>query len=143
MVQVNSYSTHTDQRWYAGFIAAIGLGLGIAGGTGMWLWTHMLGPALLVAGVSLLMIPILALPLWRQPGIRLDFEGDELHICYADGREYEVYAVPASDFLFRQNFLEKKHNAGRIQVKKTIFYFYGVQNYAETRQYILENFPHF
>ena len=143
MEHSNSFSTCTDQRWYAGFTSAIALGLGIFGGFGMWLWTHMLGPALLVAGVTLLMIPIIALPLARQASIRLDFESDELHIRYADGRYYEVYAVPASDFLCRQNFLEKKYNVGRIQVKKTIFCFYGVQNYAESCQYIRENFPNY
>ena len=137
------FSTRTDQRWYAGFTVLICLGLAVAGGIGMWLWTKMPGPALLVSGVFLFTAVFMGLMLLRQKNIALEFIGDELHIRHVDGNLYEVYAVPASDFVCHQSSLEKKYNVGRISIKKTIFNFYGVQRYDETCSYIKDNFPDF
>ena len=135
------FSTRTDQRWYAGCSALICLGLGIAAAVGMWLWLRIAGAALLVGGVLILMAPVMMLTLGRQQNIRLEFSGDELCIYHFNGQTYEIYDIPASDFICRQNFLEKRYDVGRIQVRNTIFYFYGVQNYAETCRYIQDNFP--
>jgi len=143
MENVTQFSTRTDQRWYAGYNAVIGLGLGLVGGIGMWLWLHMTGPALLVGGVCVLTELFMMLILSRQNNIRLEFQGDELRIHHLDGNHYEMRAIPVSDFICRQNSLEKKRNVGRIQIRRTIFTFYGVQNYAETCRYIQENFPDF
>lgn len=141
MENEKKYSTHTDQRWYAAYTSAIFLALGASGGIAMWLWLKIPGPALMVSGVCIFLMIVMGLILARQSSIRLDFAGDELHIHNSDGNYYYIYDVPASDFVCSQNFLEKKHNAGRIKVKSTIFCFYGVQNYSDTCRYIRDNFP--
>lgn len=86
---------------------------------------------------------MLVLVLKGRPEVILRFEGDELHIRNSDYKDYQVYAVPASTFVFRQSSYGKKRNIGTLRIKGTIFEFYGVQNFAETKQYIQENFPQY
>lgn len=141
MDTVNNYSTRSDQRWYIGTIVITFLILGIVGCAAMWIWSGMPGPGMMVLMVSVFGAVFMPLMLKNQPNAQLHFVGDELRINHVDGKKYEVYAVPASDFVCRQSALEKKYNVGRIQVKGTIFCFYGVQNFDETCRYIRENFP--
>lgn len=137
------FSTRTDQRWYAGFTAVIFLFLSLFCGGIMWLWLHMIGPALFVSGILLLCNIVFCLYLWKQKNIPLHFYGNQLLIFHLDGITYKIENVPARVFLFRQNALERKHNAGRIKIKGTQFYLYGVQDFDRTRRYIQENFPAF
>ena len=139
----NQFSTRTDQRWYAAYTAVMSLVLGIAGGIFMWVWLKMAEPALFIFGITLLCGLFIFLALRKQKNIPLHFYGNLLHIFHLDGMEYKIEAVPGWVFQFRQNPLERKYNVGRIKIKGTGFYLYGVQNYAETCRYIQENFPDF
>lgn len=141
MNTTHEFTTHSDQRWYAGLTAVTFILIGIVSAVGTWIWFGTPGPALMVLLTALFCGAIMVLILKKQPNAQLHFVADELHITHVDGKRYEVYAVPASDFLCRQSTLERKYNVGRIQIKGTIFYFYGIQNFAETRRYIQESFP--
>lgn len=143
METTNQFTTRSDQRWYIGMSTIIFILIGIIGGAGMWIWSGMPGPGWMVLFLALFSGGFMALMLKNQPNAQLHFVGDELRINHVDGKKYEVYAVPASDFICRQTPLERKYNVGRIQVKGTIFCFYGVQNYDETCRYILDNFPNY
>ena len=57
------------------------------------------------------------------------------------GKQYNIYAVPSSDFVFMQTPLEKKLNIGCLRIKHTSFWMVGVKNIAETKEYIQINFP--
>ena len=136
----NQFSTRTDQRWYGAYAGVVNLALGAAAGTFMWLWLRMLGPAIMVGGVFLLLVPVMVLTLSRQRSIPLHFYGNQLQIFHLDGLIYTFEDIPLRVFQFRQNALECKHNVGRIKIKGTQFYLYGVQNFEETHHYIRENF---
>ena len=140
MDNLKQFSTRTDQRWYGGYVGFVSLALGAAAGIFMWLWLRMVAPALLVGSVFLLMVPVMVLTLSRQQSIILHFYGNQLQIFYLDGLVYTLSDLPLRVFQFRQNALERKRNTGRIKIKGTQFYLYGVQNFEETRRYILENF---
>ena len=134
------FSTRTDQRWYAAYTTVISLVMGIVGGIFMWVWLKTSGPALFIFGATLLFSLFIFLTLCRQKNIPLHFYGNILHIFHLDGMEYKIEAVPGWAFQLRQNSLERKYNVGRIKIKGTQFYLYGVQNYSETCRYIRENF---
>ena len=136
----NRFSTRTDQRWYAFYAAVICLALGVAAGSFMWVWLHIPGPVILVGGTFVLMAPAAVLALTRQQNVPLHFYDDHLQIFHLDGLIYNIDHVPARVFRFRQNALERKYDVGRLKVKGTQFYLYGVQHFEETRRYILENF---
>lgn len=76
------------------------------------------------------------------PPVTLRFVKDELYISDSNGKEYNVYAVPASDFVFMQTPLEKKYNIGSLRIKHTVFWMFGVKNFQETKQYVYDHFPH-
>ena len=98
---------------------------------------------MLIGVLFVAVVLMLFLILKGRPEVILRFEGDELHIRNSDYKDYEVYAVPASTFVFRQNGYGKKHNIGKLRIKGTIFTFYGVQDFEATKKYVQENFPHF
>ena len=135
------FTTRSDQRWYIGLNVVTFLLIGIVGAAAMWIWSGMPGPGWMVLLVCLFGGGFMSLILKKQPNARLHFVGDRLKIDHVDGNRYEVHSVPASHFSFRQTAFEKKHNVGRLQLKGSIFYFYGVQNFDETCRYIRENFP--
>lgn len=141
METTHEFTTHSDQRWYIGLTVCTFILMGIAGGVGTWIWLGDPGPGLIVLLAALLCGAFMMLILKKQPNAQLHFVADELHIAHVDGKRYEVYAVPSGDFLCRQSTLERKYNVGRIQIRGTIFYFYGIQNFAETCRYIQETFP--
>lgn len=76
-----------------------------------------------------------------SPPVMLRFKNDELLIADSNGKEYQVYAVPASDFVFIQTPLEKKFNIGCMRVKHTAFFMFGVKNISGTKEYIQIHFP--
>ena len=137
----NQFSTRTDQRWYGAYAGMVCLALGAAAGIFMWLWLRMLGPAIMVGGIFLLLAPVMVLTLSRQRSIPLHFYGKQLQIFHLDGHIYTLSDLPLRVFRFYQNPLERKHNVGRIKIKGTPFYLYGVQSYSETCEYIRKNFP--
>ena len=137
----NQFTTRTDQRWYASYTAAIGLALGCAGALFMWGWLKQAAPALFLLVIILFCVLYIFLLLRRQRNIPLHFYGNFLHIFHLDGMEYKLEGIPFRVFRFYQNPLERKQNVGRIKIKGTPFYFYGVQNYSETCEYIRKNFP--
>lgn len=139
----NQFSTHTDQRWYAACNAVIFLFLILFCGCIMWLWLHLITPALFVSGILLLCDIAVYLYLRKQRNIPLHFYGNQLLIFHLDGMNYKIEDVPARVFQLRQNSLERKYNVGRIKIKGTQFYLYGVQDFDNTRRYIQENFPAF
>lgn len=141
MENLLQFSTRTDQRWYAASTAVIGLSLGVAGSIFMWVWLNQLPPALFIFGITLLCNLFLYSALRRQKNIPLHFYGNRLHIFHLDGMTYKIEGVPRQAFRFYQNPLERKYNVGRIKIKGTQIYLYGVQNYMETCRYIRQFFP--
>ena len=141
MDKLVQFSTRTDQRWYAAYIAVIGLSLGMAGGIFMWVWLKQLPPALFIFSITLLCVLFFYFTLRRQKNIPLHFYGNALHIFHLDGMEYKIEGVPGPFFRFYQNPMERKYNVGRIKIKGTQIYLYGVQNYMETCRYIRQTFP--
>ena len=77
-----------------------------------------------------------------SPPVTLRFVDDELYISDSNGKEYNIYAVPASHFVFMQTPLEKKYNIGCLRIKRTVFWMVGVKNVTETKAYINNHFPH-
>lgn len=77
------------------------------------------------------------------PPATLRFVNDELFINDIGTKEYHVYAVTASDFVFMQTPLEKKINLGCLWIKGTIFWMCGVKNFAETKAYVADHFPNY
>ena len=55
--------------------------------------------------------------------------------------ETEVYSVPASDFIVKQNFLEKPLHVCHIRVKGTTLYYRGVPEVETVKEWIQANFP--
>ena len=76
-----------------------------------------------------------------SPPVTLCFKNNELFITDSNGKQYNIYAVPSSDFVFMQTPLEKKLNIGCLRIKHTSFWMVGVKNIAETKEYIQINFP--
>ena len=143
MEKATQFSTRTDQHWYAAYTAVIGLALGAAGSIFMWVWLNMAAPALFIFFITLLCDLFIYFALRRQKNIPMHFYGNVLHIFHLDGLEYIIEGVPSLVFRFYQNPLERKYNVGRIKIKGTQFYLYGVQNYEETCRYIRKSFPNF
>ena len=140
-MNTQEYHTHTDQRWYAGFVAAVCLIVSIVAALCIGVWLHAATPAFFVLGIGIGMSLIMGLILMRQNPAQLHFENDTLSLRLPNGQEYIVYDVPAQDFYCIQTSFERKYNVGRISIKRTVFDFYGVQNFTETCRYIKENFP--
>lgn len=71
----------------------------------------------------------------------LHFEGDELHVKNNfNGETYEVYAVPTTDFKFRQSKKMKELDCADLQIRRTMLGFPCVKNVTAMRQYIQEHF---
>jgi len=68
---------------------------------------------------------------------RLYFEDDFLLIKdRTTGEAFEVYDIPASDFIINQTKRDKKRNYCSMAIKHTVFAFGGVKNYRELKEYI-------
>ena len=68
---------------------------------------------------------------------RLCFENDFLLIKdRTAGEVFEVYDIPASDFIINQTKKEKKLNYCSVAIKHTVFSFGGVKNCRELKEYI-------
>ena len=98
---------------------------------------------MLIIGLFIAVEFMLVLVLKDRPEVILRFKGNELHIRNSDYKDYEVYAVPASAFIFKQSPFDKKRNVGKLRIKGTIFTFYGVQDFENTKQYVEEHFTHY
>ena len=71
----------------------------------------------------------------------LHFEGDVLTITDNSKNErYEVYDIPASDFIINQNKKEKNLDYCSVGIKSTVFAFGGVKKCKELREYIANNY---
>lgn len=71
----------------------------------------------------------------------LKFEGDRLYITdKANASVYEVFDIPASDFIINQTKREAKKDYCSLAIKNTVFAFGGVKNCAQLKQYILEHY---
>ncbi len=77
-----------------------------------------------------------------SPPVTLRFKDDELYISDSNGKEYNVYAVSAADFVFMQTPLEKKYDIGCLRIKHTVFWMFGVKKFSETKAYVNDHFPH-
>lgn len=55
--------------------------------------------------------------------------------------ETEVYGIPASDLLVKQNFIEKRFKVCHIRVRGTAMYFRGVREPEKVKAWIAANFP--
>lgn len=71
----------------------------------------------------------------------LHFEDDNLCITNRVTNEvFEVYDIPASDFVINQSKKEKDINYCSLLIKNTIFAFGGIKNCSELKEYISENY---
>ncbi|MBP1576467.1 MAG: hypothetical protein J6A68_02930 [Oscillospiraceae bacterium] len=71
----------------------------------------------------------------------LYFVGDRLFITNKKThKRYEVYDIPASDFIINQKSKEKEMDYCSLMIKNTRFGFGGVKKYTELKQYISENY---
>ena len=72
---------------------------------------------------------------------RLCFENDFLLIKdRTAGEVFEVYDIPASDFIINQTAKEKKLNYCSVAIKHTIFRFGGIKNCNELKEYISNHY---
>ena len=71
----------------------------------------------------------------------LYFENDQLYLTNrATGERFEVYNIPASDFVITQTKKEKSLNYCSVLIKDTVFSFGGIKNCSELQKYITENY---
>ncbi|MBQ7761296.1 MAG: hypothetical protein IJ400_04495 [Clostridia bacterium] len=69
------------------------------------------------------------------------FEGNVLHINgVKPAQEWVVYDIPASDFIITQSKGERECDCCTVKIKDTAFKFYGVESYAQLKNYIESNF---
>lgn len=72
---------------------------------------------------------------------QLHFENDILYIKdRKKGESFEVYDIPASDFIINQTAKEKKLNYCSVAIKHTIFRFGGIKNCNELKEYISNHY---
>ena len=72
---------------------------------------------------------------------RLYFKGDFLTVLNVNtGHEWDIYDIPASNFIINQSRKEKKYDYCSISIKQTIFHFGGVKNYHQLKAYIEEHY---
>ena len=77
----------------------------------------------------------------RNQDWTLHFQEDELHITNnSTGDRYEVYAIPTTDFRFRQTKREKELDYGTLTIRRTIFGFPALQNVTAVKAYVQEHF---
>lgn len=71
----------------------------------------------------------------------LRFAGDELHVTNNfTGDNYEIYAIPTTDFRFRQTKKDKEMDYGTLSIRRTIFGFPSVKNITAVKAYVQEHF---
>ena len=138
-MEAAQFKTTTIPKYYLIHSLIWGLCAGIIGTIALYIFMPMY--AMLFAAMMIGVEIMLVFALKGRPEVILRFEGDELHIRNSDYKDYEVYAVPASTFVFKQTTFEKKRNIGRVRIKGTIFEFYGVQDFENTKQYVRDHFP--
>ena len=70
-----------------------------------------------------------------------EFEGNRLYITdRATSNIYEVFDIPASDFIINQTKQEIKKDYCSLTIKNTIFAFGGVKNCNQLKKYISDNY---
>lgn len=71
----------------------------------------------------------------------LHFENDHLYIMNrTTGKTFEVFDIPASDFVITQTEKEKAANYCSLLIKNTVFAFGGIKNCSELKEYISQNY---
>lgn len=139
---MNEFTTETDPT-YAGrarmkLSLIIGLGMTICN-----LFSITISVSLfLLIEVVICSVVFLCVSLPRRnQDWTLHFEGDELHVTNnMTGDHYEIYAIPTTDFCFRQTKRDKEMDYGDLTIRHTIFGFPSVKNISETKVYIQEHF---
>ena len=77
----------------------------------------------------------------NRKGFALTFEGNDLYITDRyRGREYCVYNIPASDFVFRQTEKEKEQCLCTVKIRDTMFSFSGVKQSERLQAYVAEHY---
>lgn len=77
----------------------------------------------------------------RNQDWTLHFVEDELQVTNnMTGDRYEIYAIPTTDFCFRQTKQDKKMDYGDLTIRHTVFGFPSVKNISETKAYIQDHF---
>lgn len=72
---------------------------------------------------------------------RLEFIDNFLIITNLNTKEeYEVYGIPASDFVITQTKSEKRTDHCSLMIKNTVFLFGSVKNCSQLKAYIRENY---
>ena len=72
---------------------------------------------------------------------RLEFEENTLLLTNLGKRQsYEVWDVPAEDFVLKQTKAQRKRDCGDLRIRNTMFTLIEVQNFSATKQYIETHF---
>lgn len=139
---MNEFTTGTDTA-YAGrsrmkISLIIGLGMTVCNLLSLTISASLfLLIEVVICGVTFLCV---TLPK-RNQDWTLHFEEDELHVTNnVTGDCYEIYAIPTTDFCFRQTKRDKEMDYGDLTIRHTIFGFPSVKNVSETKAYIQEHF---
>ncbi len=86
---------------------------------------------------------IVAVFFWlrRYSAYKLRFEGDRLLITnIRTSEQFEVFDIPASDFVITQTDKEKERDYCSLMIKNTIFMFGSVKKYSDLKEYIDNHF---
>lgn len=141
MNTAQTFSAHTNQRWYAFYILIISLVLALAAALFMWFWLRIPGPAILVGGTGLLCGMTGYFITLRQAPARLQFYGSSLQIFLPTGQVMTLETLPAKAFIFQQNPLERKFRTGRLKIKGAYLTLYGLSDFDGLKEYIRSHFP--
>lgn len=131
-----SFETETEPKWYVLSTTLTMLATALAAAVALWFFTQTPGPTLYVLVLSLLTCGVMALVLSKKPPVQISISGSRMTVRDADGRDYRIPNISALDLILKQNGLEKKTNVGRLQIKGTGLYLYGVKHFEELRRYI-------
>ena len=74
----------------------------------------------------------------------LHFESDELHVKNnSTGETYEIYAIPTTNFRFRQSKAEKELDYANLTFRHNMLGFPAVKNAAAMKEYVKTHFSEY
>jgi hypothetical protein len=77
----------------------------------------------------------------KEHSWKLEFENDYLIVTdLTHQNRYEIYDIPASDFIINQTKKEVVLDYCSVTIKNTVFAFGGVKNCQQLKTYIQENY---
>ena len=141
-METNQFTTQTDPKSNLIYCTVLAVCIGLVAAVA-WFLLPQFQTYVFLGGATLVLSSLgTGVLLATSVPVKLCFEGDELNIHNTNGQVHNVYAVSAGHFVFMQTPLEKKYDIGCLRIKGTAFWMFGVKDFAKTRAYVSENFPH-